>query len=683
MGAVAALTFIMALGAPSPSAVTAEGSGTPLAARSGACRPLDLHEIIRARGTRAMRDRLRRELHDVLDAKLPCDSPAPVVHTALPTGGDEAPSFAHDSQLIWAAILGVAESSLAPHHALRVRHAAHVDALGRKPGGLLLHGTCIDDGVSPRDIIAGAGVRHTTLSPATKHTLRDGNVTIAAVRGHYTLAAVREAVPAATPALGDPLLFAPWLLPSLRGMRVRGGGGVCALAHWHEAALEPAAHALNLTVISAAQPLTAILRSIAWCDVVVTSSVRGLALADALGVPSVLFSPPDHPTDELEYWDYASALVPPGRAATSGQIPPDALFRRIQKLVGTALGAWQQADLRAVVRGCTDGTFRARASFKQRAKMALRFVKALPMDERLCAYEPATLEQKRTWWEQGLLGAHGGQFGPAELSSAVAIARVGRDGDDDCPAGRDSMRAYARTHKYGLIEGHGWRYDWDSDPEGLCSKMGLRRSCSPVSDLVYWAKFATFARHLDKFEWMCYLDADMIITNQSIGLDVWTHLGTLHGVDVIATDMGPRVNAGAMCFRNTHGAWRFLREWITAPKGFAQDNGPFISALLSTAYPEESRHCARLGSEWFHRQNIDRCRNSTLLRARAGRCGIEEVRNGVWTLCIRGDAAPPLQTEEERLRMDRGHPPGASWRPGDFAVHTKEQAACQSHSSSA
>lgn len=120
---------------------------------------------------------------------------------------------------------------------------------------------------------------------------------VLAVRGKLTRGACK--MPLSTP-LGDPGLLVPDLTPTERG------DTVAVLPHFVDHAL--AKRHPEATVLDIRTEPRLLIRQIAACSLVYTSTLHGLIAADALGVPHVL-EPHGQVTGGLyKFLDYGSAL---------------------------------------------------------------------------------------------------------------------------------------------------------------------------------------------------------------------------------------------------------------------------------------------------------------------------------------------------------------------------------------
>jgi len=145
-------------------------------------------------------------------------------------------------------------------------------------------------------IVAGAGKLHEAstvdLSRATVLGLR-GPLTARDIPGEY--------------ALGDPGLIADELVTGVQKVHNLG-----IVPHWSDAALEHRAEFKRynpLIIRTSADPLT-VIRQIGSCRKIVASSLHGLILADAFGIPrrTELLPRPTHEGGDFKYRDHAACV---------------------------------------------------------------------------------------------------------------------------------------------------------------------------------------------------------------------------------------------------------------------------------------------------------------------------------------------------------------------------------------
>lgn len=225
-------------------------------------------------------------------------------------------------------------------------------------------------------VILGAGARFFSMPGG----IFNGSI-VAAVRGKLTaryvpvhtandceIGGVPVHVDGRFPALGDPALFVPLLVPSFFHVSGLGGNGLCVLPHAHDKTLLQWAKrsSASVTLIEHNQHPLAILEAIAVCDFVVSSSLHGAIFSDSIGIPSIVPMTSNEPF--FKYLDYASGL-------DTGV--PDALhnYRRMMVGAGTPLRNDTLDDAAAL---CRSGAVLPRISLEARIRMASRFIAAIP-----------------------------------------------------------------------------------------------------------------------------------------------------------------------------------------------------------------------------------------------------------------------------------------------------------------
>ncbi len=133
-----------------------------------------------------------------------------------------------------------------------------------------------------------------------------------AVRGEFTLDSLGSP---AVKALGDPAILMNHHFPE-QGKRWRVGL-IPHYTHGQHAETQRLADLLpaNSTVIDVLRPASRVVRQIAACDVIVTSSLHGLILADSYDVPAVQFTIADHELKggDFKFDDYQSVIQPLSR----------------------------------------------------------------------------------------------------------------------------------------------------------------------------------------------------------------------------------------------------------------------------------------------------------------------------------------------------------------------------------
>ena len=134
------------------------------------------------------------------------------------------------------------------------------------------------------------------------------HTTIAALRGPIT----RELLGVQTEVFGDPGLLLPWVL----GAPIAKTDKIAVIPHWKQAeATAQAIKGLGDKIVMIDPRTTehmAVVREIASCAGVFSSSLHGLIVADAFGVPNVWLDPAaNHEFARLKFYDYGLGI---GRA---------------------------------------------------------------------------------------------------------------------------------------------------------------------------------------------------------------------------------------------------------------------------------------------------------------------------------------------------------------------------------
>lgn len=150
-------------------------------------------------------------------------------------------------------------------------------------------------------IVWGSGC----MKPEPREILR--NMTVVAVRGPITatLLGLRSDIP-----MGDPGLFAADLLDTESTK-----DDVIGIVPHHELAADPRLRdlvkqeaALRLIDVRTKDPI-AVIRQIASCRFILSSSLHGLIVADSLGIPNEWLDPTgNHQCPELKFHDYAASI---------------------------------------------------------------------------------------------------------------------------------------------------------------------------------------------------------------------------------------------------------------------------------------------------------------------------------------------------------------------------------------
>ena len=178
---------------------------------------------------------------------------------------------------------------------------------------LLAIGSILSLASQPGDVVFGAGFPYPWGSAVfrgcvagnlstckrgrlSKRALSSPETRLAAVRGPLTAAILQQNGIAAPSVFGDPALLLP-VLPSLRGLRAVGGGGLCVVPHLADERLlneaiafaraTPAVQIIRMWGRGGAAGVRAVLERLVTCDLVVATALYAIIAADAFRVPAV------------------------------------------------------------------------------------------------------------------------------------------------------------------------------------------------------------------------------------------------------------------------------------------------------------------------------------------------------------------------------------------------------------
>lgn len=165
-------------------------------------------------------------------------------------------------------------------------------------GSILQHADC-------RTVVWGAGFEAAGLRP------RQAPRSIHAVRGPLSAAELRAAGIACGETYGDPVLLLPRLYRPLAGKRFRLGV-IPHLADLADPALGRFAARDDVRVIDLRGPLWATINAVAACERVVSTSLHGLILADAYGIPNAWVAlGGEIPGGTFKFLDYYASIGRP------------------------------------------------------------------------------------------------------------------------------------------------------------------------------------------------------------------------------------------------------------------------------------------------------------------------------------------------------------------------------------
>ena len=150
------------------------------------------------------------------------------------------------------------------------------------------------------DIIWGSGALG-GIKPALGTGVR--KLDIHALRGPLTrdLLISQHGFEPFTVPTGDPAILVPILFPELQ--KIQGSTGTLLLPHMDDPTDMPQAVRMGFDFAHATDPFLDVVARIAGAEKVITSSLHGKILADAFGVPSVVYQGPT--TKPFKFEDYA------------------------------------------------------------------------------------------------------------------------------------------------------------------------------------------------------------------------------------------------------------------------------------------------------------------------------------------------------------------------------------------
>jgi pyruvyltransferase len=194
------------------------------------------------------------------------------------------------------------------------------------------------------DVIWGSGVHGDIAEEQV--TARD--LDIRAVRGPRTRAFLLERGITAPEVYGDPALLLPVVMPELREQAQRKRFGVTVVPNYLDLDQNPAWR-LSPKVLNPRAPLARVLSRIAASELVVGSSLHGIAVAESLGVPARLVR--SAVEIDFKYRDYYEGTGRPGYSpaetireaiAAGGELPP--VFSPQALLAAFPADLWQPSS---------------------------------------------------------------------------------------------------------------------------------------------------------------------------------------------------------------------------------------------------------------------------------------------------------------------------------------------------
>ena len=151
----------------------------------------------------------------------------------------------------------------------------------------------------------GAVVWGTGRNPKIpEHRHRWSNLDVRAVRGPLTASFLRARGVEVPNVQGDPALLAAQLLPELRASPTDDRYPVTVIPNLNERGRFRSERHPATWLLDPSQPLETVLRRIAASELVVTSSLHALVIADSFGVPARQVSPVrEHPDKYRDYFE--------------------------------------------------------------------------------------------------------------------------------------------------------------------------------------------------------------------------------------------------------------------------------------------------------------------------------------------------------------------------------------------
>lgn len=172
----------------------------------------------------------------------------------------------------------------------------------QKPKLLLAIGSVLQYNKYTNSIVWGSGIIHKKYAFA--------NSDFRAVRGKYTQARVRELGYNAPDVLGDPALLLPLIYTPKQSKKYKIG----IIPHYihYEEYKKRFSNQSNILVINVLQEVEAVLDEIMNCDCTLSTSLHGIIVSHAYGIPSlwVDFKITDKKLfgDNIKFYDYFSSL---------------------------------------------------------------------------------------------------------------------------------------------------------------------------------------------------------------------------------------------------------------------------------------------------------------------------------------------------------------------------------------
>jgi pyruvyltransferase len=173
-------------------------------------------------------------------------------------------------------------------------------SFSNKPGKLLSLGSILHLADS-KDSVWGTGLLRNNLMPKAK------NVQFFSVRGPLTQKALTINGYNCPSIFGDPALLAPYLWRNKISCRYKVG----VIPHWSQIHFlrKDGFDTTSIKLIDVSNPWDKVLADIQSCEVILSTSLHGLILADAYGIPRTMFYIDNSPDSSLfKYEDYSASI---------------------------------------------------------------------------------------------------------------------------------------------------------------------------------------------------------------------------------------------------------------------------------------------------------------------------------------------------------------------------------------
>lgn len=170
-----------------------------------------------------------------------------------------------------------------------------------RPGRLITIGSVLHV-ATPRDVVWGSGVNGNVRPERHRFTTLD----VRAVRGPRTWSFLADRGLRVPEVFGDPALLLPYLFPVLTAWATEKRHAVTVVPNlhdWQTLGSHPRA-------VDPRSGLWHVLRTIAQSEHVVASSLHGLVVAEALGIPATVLSGHEKPFKYQDYYEGTGRQMP-------------------------------------------------------------------------------------------------------------------------------------------------------------------------------------------------------------------------------------------------------------------------------------------------------------------------------------------------------------------------------------